>query len=167
MAPSQVAHTARPVREDGTGDDARRGHPWVAVLEQSLNLGDSAGSTMAGTSAEAEAAGLTNLGWTGTFEPDWQFTTINTNIEWANTDPSAVVGVLRALKRALHFMRASSAGASLLVADELRTEPVFAERAIVEALQLRILDRELKCSNAGFAKIVDNLRSDGFGIAEQ
>lgn len=116
---------------------------------------------------EAEAAGLNSLGWTGTFEPDWQFTTINTNIEWASANPSLAIGALRALKRALHFMQASSTDAALLVADELRTEPAFAERAIVEALRLGILDLQLKCSNAGLAKIVDNLRSDGFGLATE
>jgi ABC-type nitrate/sulfonate/bicarbonate transport system substrate-binding protein len=48
---------------------------------------------------EAEALGFNNLGWAGKYEPDWQFTTVNTDGEWARRNPKVVAGFVRALLR--------------------------------------------------------------------
>lgn len=112
-------------------------------------------------SFEAEAAGLNNLGWTGQFEPYWQFTTINTNIQWARANPEVVTGALRALARAMASMRTDLESASLIAARELQSAPHFAERAILETLELGILDPHLECSEQGLSRIIDNLKADG------
>ena len=48
---------------------------------------------------ELEALGFKNLGWAGKYEPDWQFTTVNTDGEWARRNPKVVTGFVRALLR--------------------------------------------------------------------
>jgi hypothetical protein len=48
---------------------------------------------------EAEALGFNNLGWAGKYEPDWQFTTVNANGDWARKNPRIATGFVRALLR--------------------------------------------------------------------
>lgn len=111
-------------------------------------------------SCEAEAAGLNNLGWTGKLEPYWQFTTINTNIDWARSEPAIVTGALRALRRAMSAIT-SYAEAAAIVAPHLSCEIRHAETALRETVRLGILDPELQISTAGMAKVFDNLKLDG------
>ena len=64
---------------------------------------------------EAEALGFNNLGWAGKYEPDWQFTTVNTDGEWARRNPQLVTGFIRALLRGQQFIFANP--------DEARRSP--------------------------------------------
>ncbi len=108
---------------------------------------------------EAAAAGLNNLGWTGQFEPYWQFTTINTNIEWARREPAVVTGVLRALGRGMTAMT-SYAKAAQIVEPELLCGIEHAEKALRECVRLGILDRQLLVSELGLSKVFANMQAD-------
>ncbi len=110
---------------------------------------------------EAEAQGYTNLGWTGVYEPDYQFTTLNANVEWAAREPRLAVSILRALLRAQRFALTNPDAASDIIASELRTEKAYALQALRETASLGILDPELNWSDIGLAKVFRNLQDDG------
>jgi NitT/TauT family transport system substrate-binding protein len=110
---------------------------------------------------EAEAAGLNCLAWAGTYEPEWQFNTINANIEWARREPQTIVGLLRALLRAEAFMLANPDEAARIAATELHTEPGFATRAVTDAIELGIFNPGFECSNSALARIFQNMQDDG------
>ena len=110
---------------------------------------------------EAEAAGLNNLGWTGEFERDWQFTTINANIEWARRHANLVVGALRGLLRGMAFMSTNIAAAAQIVAPELRTEASYVERALADSSKLGILHPRLDWTEPGLRKVFENIKQDG------
>ena len=52
-------------------------------------------------SYQAEAAGFSNLGWTGDFEPDWQFTAINAN----SAVGKAAMGVISRAEQMIGMLR--------------------------------------------------------------
>ena len=52
-------------------------------------------------SYEAEAAGFSNLGPLADFVPDWQFTSVNADLRWAERHRMVLVSALRALQRGL------------------------------------------------------------------
>jgi ABC-type nitrate/sulfonate/bicarbonate transport system substrate-binding protein len=110
---------------------------------------------------EAQARGYTDLGWTGVYEPDYQFTTLNANIEWARREPQQAARMLRALLRGQRFALTDPETAARIVAIELRTEEPYALQAIRESARLGILDPELNWSEAGLNRIFLNLKEDG------
>jgi ABC-type nitrate/sulfonate/bicarbonate transport system substrate-binding protein len=104
-------------------------------------------------SYEAEDAGFTNLGWTGTYEPEWQFTAVVVNAAWAQAHRATVSGFLRALKRGTAYMAAHQDESAQVAATELNTTVVYAKRAIVDCLKLRILDPTLAVNDAGMRRV--------------
>lgn len=104
-------------------------------------------------SYEAEAAGFTNLGWTGRFEPDWQFTAVVVNRRWAEAHREATAGFLRALRRGTEYMGQHRDEAADVAATELGTSPAYARRAIDDALRLGILDASLAVNDAGMRRV--------------
>ena len=116
---------------------------------------------------EAEALGFNNLGWAGKYEPDWQFTTVNTEAEWARRNPQAVTGFVRALLRGQQFIFANPDEAAKIAADVLKTPLPMASRAITEAVRLGILDPRLNWSELGLAKMYENMQADGVMPKEQ
>ena len=112
-------------------------------------------------SYEAEAAGFNNLGWTGTFEPEWQFTSINANGDWARRHPRLATGFLRAVLRGQQFAAAYPEQAAELAAEELRTTPALVARALGDATRLGIFDPRLAWSEPGLSVIFRHLQADG------
>ena len=110
---------------------------------------------------EAEDAGFSNLGWTGEYEPHYQFTTVNADIGHVGHDRPGTVAALRALLRGQRFAFANPEQAAPLLAERLATNPDHALRAIREAARLEILDGELNFSELALGRIVQNLRDDG------
>ena len=104
-------------------------------------------------SYEAEDAGFTNLGWTGTFEPDWQFTAVLVNAAWAKAHRAAVTGFLRALKRATAYMASHPDESVAIAVAQLGTTPAYARRALADCLRLRILDPSLALNDAGMRRV--------------
>ena len=91
---------------------------------------------------EAEALGFNNLGWAGKYEPDWQFTTVNANGDWARKNPR-------------------------IAADVLKTDLALAQRSLAEAIRLGILDPKLDWSELGLQRIYENMQADGTIPAER
>ena len=115
---------------------------------------------------EAEADRFNNLGWAGKYEPDWQFTTINANGDWAQRKPEVVVGFLRALLRGQQYIWSNPNETAQIAADVLQTPVALAERSLAEAKRLGILDPKLDWSETGLQKIYENMQVDG-AISQQ
>jgi len=116
---------------------------------------------------EAEALGFTNLGWAGKYEPDWQFTTVNSNGEWARKNPRIATGFLRALLRGQQFIWSNPDAAARIAADALKTDEALAKRSLAEAIRLGILDPRLDWSELGLRRIYENMQADGAIPAER
>lgn len=104
-------------------------------------------------SYEAEDAGFTNLGWTGTYEPEWQFTAVVVNDAWAKAHRATVSGFLRALKRGTAYMASHPDESAEIAAKELGTTTAYAKRAIADCLRLRVLDASLAVNDAGMKRV--------------
>ena len=116
---------------------------------------------------EAEALGFNNLGWAGKYEPDWQFTTVNTDGDWARRNPKVVTGFVRALLRGQESIFANPEEAAKIAAQVLKTPEPLAARAIAEAVRLGILDPRLNWSEQGLRKMFENMQADGTIPAER
>jgi ABC-type nitrate/sulfonate/bicarbonate transport system substrate-binding protein len=110
---------------------------------------------------EAEAIGFNNLGWAGKYEPDWQFTTVNANGEWARNNPKVVTGFLRALLRGQQLIWSKPDEAAQIAASALETPPVMALRALDEAKARGMLDPRLDWSERGLQRIYESQQADG------
>src|SRR5262245_48076412 len=110
---------------------------------------------------EAEALGFNNLGWAGKYEPDWQFTTVNTNGAWARQNTRVATGFVRALLRGQEFIWSNREEAARIAADVLKTEASLAARSLMEAIQLGMLDPRLSWSEVGLRRIYENMQADG------
>jgi ABC-type nitrate/sulfonate/bicarbonate transport system substrate-binding protein len=112
-------------------------------------------------SYEAEAAGFTNLGSVIPFVPEWQFTSVNADLKWAERNRSVVVRFLRALQRGRDFMNTNPDESAKVAADELKTTMALATRALAETAKLEILDPELALSDPGLRKVFVTLQKSG------
>jgi ABC-type nitrate/sulfonate/bicarbonate transport system substrate-binding protein len=110
---------------------------------------------------EAEALGFSNLGWAGKYEPDWQFTTVNANGQWAGDHPRVATGFLRALLRGQQLIWSDPEAAARIAADALQTNVEVARRSLAEAIRLGILDPKLDWSETGLKRIYDSQQADG------
>jgi len=106
-------------------------------------------------SYEAEDAGFTNLGWTGTWEPEWQFTAVIVNDAWAKANRATVAGLLRAMKRGTAFMASHPEESAQIAVTELNTTPAYARRAIADALRLHVMDASLAVNDAGMRRVFE------------
>lgn len=118
-------------------------------------------------SYEAEAAGYSNLGWTGTYEPDWQFTAVVANDAWAKQHRATLVGFLRALRRGTAYIAAHRDEAAQIAVDEVKTSPAFAARAVDDTLRLGILDPTLEPNGVGLRRVYDASKPASAGPYEE
>ena len=112
-------------------------------------------------SYQAEDAGFSNLGWTGDYEPDWQFTAINANSVWAGGNRDVLVAFLAATLRGWQYAMTHLDAAADIAAAELQTTAPLAKRALEEVIGRKIFDPKLNWSEAGLAAIYRNLQEDG------
>jgi ABC-type nitrate/sulfonate/bicarbonate transport system substrate-binding protein len=110
---------------------------------------------------EAEAEGFGNLGFAAKYEPDWQFTTVNANSDWARQHPQLVERFLRALIRGQDFIATHPEEAARIAATELKTPLPLAARSLADSLRLGILHPRLDWSEAGLKRIFENMQADG------
>ena len=110
---------------------------------------------------EAEALGFNNLGWAGKYEPDWQFTTVNANGDWARKNPRTATGFVRALLRGQQFIWSNPDQSARIAADALKTDRALSQRSLAEAIRLGILDPKLDWSELGLQRIYENMQADG------
>ena len=109
----------------------------------------------------AEDAGFTNLGSVIPFVPDWQFTTINADLNWAAKNRDVVVRFLRGVQRGRDFMATNPKETAGIAAQELKTSVALASRAMAETEKLEILDPTLSLSEPGLRKVVATLQLAG------
>ena len=112
-------------------------------------------------SYEAEAKGFTNLGWTGDYQPDWQFTALVVNRAWAAEYPALMTGYLRAILRGRAFMDCDREASVRIAADALHTTPALARRALADTDRLKIMDKHLAWSAAGLVAIHEGMVQSG------
>ena len=115
---------------------------------------------------EAEELGFNNLGWAGKYEPEWQFITVNANSEWARKNPKTATGFVRALLRGQQFISTNPDEAAQIAADALKSPVKLAERSLVEAIKLGILDARLEWSEAALQRIYESMQADGTILAD-
>jgi ABC-type nitrate/sulfonate/bicarbonate transport system substrate-binding protein len=109
----------------------------------------------------AEAKGFTNLGSVIPFVPDWQFTTVNADLKWARQQADAVVRFLRALQRGRDFMTSNRDESVAIAADELRTTPELAARALADTEKLGILNPRFGINERGIMRVFETLQKSG------
>jgi ABC-type nitrate/sulfonate/bicarbonate transport system substrate-binding protein len=110
---------------------------------------------------EGEDLGMNNLSWAGTYEPEWQFITVNANRAWAAKNPKIATGFIRALLRGQEFLSTNPSEAARIASDVLKTPVSLAERSLAEAMRLGILDPRLDWSETGLRRIYENMQADG------
>jgi ABC-type nitrate/sulfonate/bicarbonate transport system substrate-binding protein len=110
-------------------------------------------------SYEAEAEGLRNLGPVADVVPDYQFTAIIVDEDWARSNRTMLIGFLRALKQGTEYMFAHPDEAAELGAKELRTTAAFARRALDDTAKMDILARDLRVSERSMRRVFDNVRA--------
>jgi ABC-type nitrate/sulfonate/bicarbonate transport system substrate-binding protein len=112
-------------------------------------------------SYEAEAAGFSNLGAIATLVPDYQFTSVMVDQDWAKANRAALVGYLRALRKGTEYMFAHPDEAAEVGAKELRTTPAFARRAIDDTARMDIMSRDLSVVPASLRRVFTIMQEDG------
>jgi len=112
-------------------------------------------------SYEAEAAGLSNLGPIANLVPDYQFTSVMVDEDWAKANRTALVGFLRALRKGTEYMFAHPDESAEVGAKELRTTVAFARRAIDDTAKMDIMSRDLSVAPASLRRVFDIMQQDG------
>ncbi len=112
-------------------------------------------------SYEAEAAGFSNLGPIAKLVPDYQFTSVMVDQDWAKANRAALVGFLRALRKGTEYMFAHPDEAAEVGAKELRTTVAFARRAIEDTERMDIMSRDLSVVPASLRRVFSIMQEDG------
>jgi NitT/TauT family transport system substrate-binding protein len=111
-------------------------------------------------SYEAEAAGFSNLGPIASLVPDYQFTSVMVERDWAQANRPALVGFLRAMRKGTDYMFAHPDEAAEVGAKELRTTVANARRAIEDTARMDIMSRDLSVAPAGLRRVFANMQAD-------
>ncbi|MDR3563075.1 MAG: ABC transporter substrate-binding protein [Negativicutes bacterium] len=99
----------------------------------------------------AEDDGLRTLADVNDYVPAYQFTTINTNLRWAEANRSAVVDFLRVMRQATEWLFAYPAASAPIVARELGIKTEYALRACSDFTRKGIMPSDLSISAPGLA----------------
>jgi NitT/TauT family transport system substrate-binding protein len=109
---------------------------------------------------ELEARGFSNLGWTGEFEPHYQFTSFNASRDLVQREPSLAAAMLRAMLRGQRFAFVHPDEAAGILASELGSERGHVLKALQDTSRLGIFDPDLNWSGPGLERIFRNLQED-------
>jgi NitT/TauT family transport system substrate-binding protein len=112
-------------------------------------------------SYEADAAGLSNLGPVAGIVPDYQFSAVMVDENWARANRPALVGFLRALRSGTAYMFAHPDEAAEVGATELHTTVAFARRAVEDTARMDIMPKDLSLTDASLRRVFQNVKSDG------
>jgi NitT/TauT family transport system substrate-binding protein len=133
--------------------DAVGGAPtrWKALQEGRID----AGLQSIPLNYLAEDAGYPNLGEADAYVPDYPFSTIHTDRDWAQTHPDVVVHFLQAMIRGTQWLYRNQEAAVALIAEEMEISLAYAERGWRHYTSGRILPLDLGISEAGLSKVID------------
>ena len=93
--------------------------------------------------------------------PDYQFTSVMVDEDWAKANRAALVGFLRALRKGTEYMFAHPDESAEVAAKELRTTVVFARRAIEDTAKMDIMSRDLSVAPASLRRVFTIMQEDG------
>jgi ABC-type nitrate/sulfonate/bicarbonate transport system substrate-binding protein len=110
-------------------------------------------------SYEAEAKGFTNLGPVADIVPDYQFTAVMVDENWAHINKLVLGNFLRALHSGTVYMFAHPDEAAEIGAVELHTSTAFARRAIDDTARMDIMPKDLTLSDASLRRVFDNVKA--------
>jgi ABC-type nitrate/sulfonate/bicarbonate transport system substrate-binding protein len=117
-------------------------------------------------SYEAEAAGFSNLGAIADLVPDYQFVSVVVDQTWARANRPVLVAFLRALRRGTEYMFAHPDESAELAAQELRTTPANARRALEDTVRMDVLARDLAITDKSLMRVFDSVKSAGLVPAD-
>jgi ABC-type nitrate/sulfonate/bicarbonate transport system substrate-binding protein len=117
-------------------------------------------------SYEAEADGFSNLGAIADLVPDYQFTSVVVDDEWARPNRAALVAFLRALRRGTDYMFTQTEESAELAARELRTTPALARRALEDTARMDVLARDLSATDKSLLRVFENVKAAGLVPAD-
>jgi len=112
-------------------------------------------------SYEADAKGFSDLGPVADIVPDYQFSAVMVDENWARAHRAAVVGFLRALRSGTAYMFAHPDEAAEVGATELRTTVAFARRALDDTARMDILAKDLALSDPSLRRVFENVKAAG------
>jgi ABC-type nitrate/sulfonate/bicarbonate transport system substrate-binding protein len=112
-------------------------------------------------SYEAEAQGFSNLGPVADIVPDYQFSAVIVDENWARANRPMLVGFLRALRSGTESMFAHPDEAAEVGAAELHTTVAFARRAVEDTARMDILPKDLSLSDASLRRVFENVQAAG------
>ena len=112
-------------------------------------------------SYEAEDAGFSNLGPIAKLVPDYQFTSVVVDQDWAKANRATLVGFVRALRRGTEYMFAHPDQSAELGAKELRTSVAYARRALEDTARMDILSKDLSISEPSLRRVFENVKAAG------
>ena len=117
-------------------------------------------------SYEAEAQGFTNLGAMAKLVPDYQFVSVMVDESWASKNRRVLAGFLKALRRGTEYMFAHPDESAELAAQELRTTPANARRALEDTARMDVLARDLQITDKSLMRVLDSVKSAGLVPAD-
>lgn len=112
-------------------------------------------------SYEADAQGFSNLGAVADIVPDYQFSAVIVDGDWARANRAVVAAYLRALAAGTAYMFAHPDEAAEIGAAELRTTPALARRAIDDTVRMDIMPKDLSLTDASLRRVFDNVKAAG------
>lgn len=112
-------------------------------------------------SYEADAQGFSNLGPVADIVPDYQFSAVIVDEDWAHANRPVVAAYLRALREGTAYMFAHPDDAAAIGAAELHTSAAFARRAIDDTARMDIMPKDLSLTDASLRRVFDNVKAAG------
>lgn len=106
-------------------------------------------------------AGFPNLGDSWDYVPDYQFTTVNVNRDWADANEEALRAFLRGLQRGTSWMYANEDDAVALIVRELGVSEEYAKRGWKHYTSLEILPESMEVSEPGMRTVLRIMNSAG------
>lgn len=108
-----------------------------------------------------EELGFSNLGDVSKYVPDWQFNTVNANVERAAGRRGAMVGFLKAMREATEWVFTHRAEAAAVARSNMDISMAHAERGWDYYTGQNILTRDLSINQKGLAAVMDAQASAG------
>ena len=112
-------------------------------------------------SYEADAQGFSNLGPVADIVPDYQFSAVIVDLDWARANQAVLVAYLRALRAGTAYMFAHPDEAAEIGATELQTTVALARRAIDDTARMDIMPKDLSLTDASLRRVFDNVKAAG------
>ncbi|MGB6341362.1 MAG: ABC transporter substrate-binding protein, partial [Xanthobacteraceae bacterium] len=112
-------------------------------------------------SYEADAQGFSNLGPVADIVPDYQFSAVIVDEDWARANEAVLIAYLRALREGTAYMFAHPDEAAAIGATELRTTVALARRAIDDTARMDIMPKDLSLTDASLRRVFDNVKAAG------